>query len=1185
MFRKISIFLLSALLLCAISSWGQSFPENQKGRDITDFMDSKNRIDMDAIRASGYQGALDFDDYDMTLDPVTGAPVLKPAESRSSQSDPDDIYWQGGFGLPGCNGNINAVTVYDNMLIIGGSFTEVGGGLSVSNIAAWDGTNWSELGSGVDGAAMAMTVYDNNLIVGGSFISAGGVGASNIAVWDGAGWSPLGSGTNQSVSALEVYNGELIAGGEFDQAGGVSARCIAAWDGASWSPLGAGMTSGGDVVYALIVHNDTLIVGGNFTKSAGVLMDNIGAWDGADWSPLGLGANNSVLALAIYNGQLIAGGEFDQAGGTNASHIAAWNGTSWSQLGTGTDSTVRAMIVYGDSLFVGGDFIDAGGESAVNIAAWDGASWSPLGAGTDSKVGALAIFNNELIAAGSFTVAGESNANYVARWNGSSWSTLGKGLNNFVYALASFEGNLMAGGSFTTAGGNTINRIGAYNGTSWTQLGSGLGGTTPSAWAMAVYDNKLIVGGTFSSAGGVSMSNIAAWDGLSWSPLGSGTNGSVFSLIVFDGKLIAGGGFSAAGGVGVDYIAAWDGSIWSALGSGMDSFVYALAIYDNKLIAGGKFSTAGGSSANCIAEWDGFAWSPLGSGLEGGIPLPYVRALTVYGDDLIAGGYFTTAGGIASQYIASWNGSVWSQIGSGVNNIVQALTVFDSKLIAAGHFTIAGGENSNYIAAWDGSIWSPLGSGTNNVVWTLSVYDYKLASGGGFTTAGEKPSSYIALWNKINRLKQVTSLDDSGTGSLRDAITDANATPGPDTITFSVSGTINLLTVLPDITDDSTVIMGSTAPGGAHSVIIDGSLLGKAGHNSGLMISSSNNKIDGLTLRNFAVNGIEITGSGQYNTLTNNFIYNSGLLGIDLNNDGVTANDPGDSDTGPNDLLNYPVIDSVVMNPDSTFNIWGTAADSAIIEFFISHPAGDSSQLPDFTNHGEACYYIGSDTVPSGGGFTFTTGTYIDFFSILTATATDTLGNTSEFSENFTLIPRPLIVVAYSPVNLKVIDPDGFYIGKDAFGTLDQTLFPATYDEIINDSINIPFPIYGQYIIEIVTEDGTPPGETYSMGIQIDGSAQCVIILNASAPATGTTDTAYFTTDEYGFYINGDPNGNEAINILDVTYLINYLYKSGPAPIPESAGDANCSGSINILDATYLINYLYKDGNPPCYIE
>lgn len=62
----------------------------------------------------------------------------------------------------------------------------------------------------------------------------------------------------------------------------------------------------------------------------------------------------------------------------------------------------------------------------------------------------------------------------------------------------------------------------------------------------------------------------------------------------------------------------------------------------------------------------------------------------------------------------------------------------------------------------------------------------------------------------------------------------------------------------------------------------------------------------------------------------------------------------------------------------------------------------------------------------------------------------------------------------------------------------------------------------------------------------------------------------------------GDVNGNGAVNILDVTYLISFLYKSGPAPVPTvDNGDVNNSGTVNILDATYLISYLYKSGPPP----
>jgi subtilisin family serine protease len=56
----------------------------------------------------------------------------------------------------------------------------------------------------------------------------------------------------------------------------------------------------------------------------------------------------------------------------------------------------------------------------------------------------------------------------------------------------------------------------------------------------------------------------------------------------------------------------------------------------------------------------------------------------------------------------------------------------------------------------------------------------------------------------------------------------------------------------------------------------------------------------------------------------------------------------------------------------------------------------------------------------------------------------------------------------------------------------------------------------------------------------------------------------------------GDANNSGTINILDATYLISFLYKSGPAPTPDYLmGDANCSGVVSILDVTYIQAYLY----------
>ena len=82
-------------------------------------------------------------------------------------------------------------------------------------------------------------------------------------------------------------------------------------------------------------------------------------------------------------------------------------------------------------------------------------------------------------------------------------------------------------------------------------------------------------------------------------------------------------------------------------------------------------------------------------GARFGVEQPMCDALAVSGSTLYAGGYFTTAGGSAANYIAQWNGSSWSALGSGMNSDVNALAVSGSTLYAGGDFTTAGGNAAN----------------------------------------------------------------------------------------------------------------------------------------------------------------------------------------------------------------------------------------------------------------------------------------------------------------------------------------------------------------------------------------------------------------------------------------------------------------------------------------------------------
>jgi photosystem II stability/assembly factor-like uncharacterized protein len=80
-----------------------------------------------------------------------------------------------------------------------------------------------------------------------------------------------------------------------------------------------------------------------------------------------------------------------------------------------------------------------------------------------------------------------------------------------------------------------------------------------------------------------------------------------------------------------------------------------------------------------------------------------------------------------------------------------------------------------------------------------------------------------------------------------------------------------------------------------------------------------------------------------------------------------------------------------------------------------------------------------------------------------------------------------------------------------------------------------------------------------------------------------TSEIRIFTVGLFDCF-PGQANGIEPINILDITYLISYLYQGGPEPVPyrRCSGDPNCDCSVNILDITYLINYLYLGGPVPC---
>jgi hypothetical protein len=65
-------------------------------------------------------------------------------------------------------------------------------------------------------------------------------------------------------------------------------------------------------------------------------------------------------------------------------------------------------------------------------------------------------------------------------------------------------------------------------------------------------------------------------------------------------------------------------------------------------------------------------------------------------------------------------------------------------------------------------------------------------------------------------------------------------------------------------------------------------------------------------------------------------------------------------------------------------------------------------------------------------------------------------------------------------------------------------------------------------------------------------------------------------------YLCGDANGDQAINVGDPVFILNYVFKGGPTPEPLESADANADQVVNIGDAVYLINHIFKGGPAPC---
>jgi hypothetical protein len=219
-------------------------------------------------------------------------------------------------------------------------------------------------------------------------------------------------------------------------------------------------------------------------------------------------------------------------------------------------------------------------------------------------------------------------------------------------------------------------------------------------------------------------------------------------------------------------------------------------------------------------------------------------------------------------------------------------------------------------------------------------------------------SAFIALQISIPEIQAaafvVSSTGDSGAGTLRQAILDANASGGLDTISFSILGagvhTITPLTPLPAVTDP-VIIDGTTQPGfaGQPLIEINGT---SAGANAGLRLTAGNSTVRGLVINRFQTDGIDISGGGT-NIVACNYIGtdSSGLVARGNAFEGVLITSSSANVIGGTNVADRNLLSG---NSDAGVYILNSSGNFVLGNYIGTSVAG-TAQLGN-TNNGVAIY-------------------------------------------------------------------------------------------------------------------------------------------------------------------------------------------------------------------------------------
>lgn len=275
-------------------------------------------------------------------------------------------------------GTVNGTIVYglaedaEGNLYVAGNFTDINSVANASNFVKYDQGTSSWVSITPSGSPNALCVdvivrQNGDIVVTGAFTSINGLAHSGISSYDGSSWSNFGTGLNNRGKCLaNAANGNLYVGGEFTTADGVTVNRIAEWNGTTFVDLDSGVSGGDADVEDIVVASDgQLYVGGQFTSAGGQTVNYIARWNGIRWYDLNNGLDNIVSSLSLdEEDNVYVTGDFDADSDQTINFgwgVAVWNGYIWVSL----DSVSQSTVVIFSSLALNFDYIYIGSQSTA----------------------------------------------------------------------------------------------------------------------------------------------------------------------------------------------------------------------------------------------------------------------------------------------------------------------------------------------------------------------------------------------------------------------------------------------------------------------------------------------------------------------------------------------------------------------------------------------------------------------------------------------------------------------------------------------------------------------------------------------------------------------------------------------------------------------------------------------------